>query len=464
MTRTLLAAFAIICGIWGTGTLAEDETSYSILGFEDLENWAADDHAAALSVFRETCGDMRDPDWIALCRLAADTRDARQFFELFFRPVLIREPETAALFTGYFEPELDGSPVETETFRYPLYRMPPEAQENQPWLTRREILESDVMKDRGLEIAWVDDPVEKFFLQVQGSGRIRFPDGRVIRVGYGGANGHPYRSIGQELVRRGVYEPHQVSALVIANWVRRNPEDGMDLLMHNDSYVFFREVSEVPAGCWALVEGVESSLVKTGTLTAPDAPDDVCIFKPLQHNTLSVMKVAAEPLNPSELPKMLEGLRKLNKAYPLLVTKVEESGEHVVIGTGETYLDCVMHDLRHVYAEMEVRVPTATAPFSPLLLPPPPLPSPFIPSTSQVRVSDPVVSFCETVVETSSLKCFAETPNGKSKLTMIAEPLEKGLAEDMTALMSFITQPVSNYFDACSCARGSYRAAASLTE
>ena len=247
MTRTLLAAFAIICGIWGTGTLAEDETSFSILGFEDLEDWAADDHAAALSVFRETCGDMRDPDWVALCRVSADTRDARQFFELFFRPVLIREPETAALFTGYFEPELDGSPVETETFRYPLYRMPPEAQENQPWLTRREILESGVMKDRGLEIAWVDDPVEKFFLQVQGSGRIRFPDGRVIRVGYGGANGHPYRSIGQELVRRGVYEPHQVSAPVIANWVRRNPEDGMDLLMHNDSYVFFREVSEVPA-------------------------------------------------------------------------------------------------------------------------------------------------------------------------------------------------------------------------
>jgi len=113
------------------------------------------------------------------------------------------------------------------------------------------------------------------------------------------------------------------------------------------------------------------------------------------------MKIACEPLNPSELPKMLEGLRKLNKAYPLLSTKVEESGEHVVIGTGELYVDCVMHDLRHVYAEIEV------------------------------KVSDPVVTFCETVVETSSLKCFAETPNQRSKLTMIAEPLEKGLADDI---------------------------------
>ncbi len=227
--------------------MADDETTYSILGFENLDGWAADDHSAALATFRETCRDLRDPDWTALCRVAEDTSEARQFFELFFRPVLIEEPGKDALFTGYFEPELDGSPVRTERYRYPLYEMPPEAREAQPWLTRREILDSGVMENRGLEIAWVDDPVEKFFLQIQGSGRIRFPDGRTIRVGYGGANGHPYRSIGQELVRRGVYEPHQVSALVIANWVRRNPLDGRELLMHNDSYVFFREVSEVPA-------------------------------------------------------------------------------------------------------------------------------------------------------------------------------------------------------------------------
>jgi membrane-bound lytic murein transglycosylase A len=125
--------------------------------------------------------------------------------------------------------------------------MPPEANDRRPWLSRRDILTSGVMEGRGLEIAWVDDPVELFFLQVQGSGRVRYPDGRMIRVGYGGANGHNYRSIGQELVRRGVYQPHQVSADVIKNWVRRNPVEGEDLLYHNDSYVFFREVSQVPA-------------------------------------------------------------------------------------------------------------------------------------------------------------------------------------------------------------------------
>nr|WP_072778440.1 MltA domain-containing protein [Marivita hallyeonensis] len=230
----------------GPAVPTEIETHYSILGFEDLEGWADDDHAAALSVFKNTCADLDEPDWSSLCAVAFDASDARQFFELFFRPLLITDGQDP-LFTGYFEPELDGSPVRTDRFRHPVYRIPPEALEARPWLTRREILTSDVMQGRGLEIAWVDDPVELFFLQVQGSGRIRYPDGRVIRVGYGGANGHNYRSIGQELVRRGVYQAHQVSAQVIRNWVRRNPVEGQELLFHNKSYVFFREVSQVPS-------------------------------------------------------------------------------------------------------------------------------------------------------------------------------------------------------------------------
>jgi len=222
------------------------DVTYRVMEFEQLEGWANDDHGAAFEVFLSTCGDMREPDWRALCQYARTGPDPRQFFELFFRPVLIEDGE-APLFTGYFEPELSGSRVPTARYRYPLYQMPPEAMETNPWLTRREILETPVMQDRGLEIAWVDDPVELFFLQIQGSGRIRLPDGEVIRVGYRGANGHPSRSIGVELVRRGIYEPHQVSAQVIKISLRRNPEAGAELLFHNPSYVFFREVSEVPA-------------------------------------------------------------------------------------------------------------------------------------------------------------------------------------------------------------------------
>nr|CAB3241367.1 116 kDa U5 small nuclear ribonucleoprotein component [Phallusia mammillata] len=161
------------------------------------------------------------------------------------------------------------------------------------------------------------------------------------------------------------------------------------------------EVNRVPAGNWVLMEGVDEPVVKTSTITQSRGNEEAHIFRPLRFCTSSVVKIAVEPVNPSELPKMLDGLRKVNKSYPLLTTKVEESGEHVVLGTGELYLDCVMHDLRRMYAEIDI------------------------------KVADPVVAFCETVVDTSSLKCFAETPNRKNKLTMIAEPLEKGLAEDI---------------------------------
>ena len=92
----------------------------------------------------------------------------------------------------------------------------------------------------------------------------------------------------------------------------------------------------------------------------------------------AVMKLSVEPLNPAELPKMVEGLRRISKTYPMARTRVEESGEHVLFGTGELYLDCAMHDLRHVYSDIEV------------------------------KVADPVVGFRETVVETSSITCFAE--------------------------------------------------------
>jgi membrane-bound lytic murein transglycosylase A len=227
-------------------TAAAADVRYSVMDYAALDGWADDDHAVACDVFRSTCRDMDDPDWRSLCAVASEFPNPRAFFELFFRPVLI-EDGAPALFTGYFEPELNGSLRPSARYRFPVYAMPREARVSRPWYTRREILQGVVMNGRGLEIAWVDDSVELFFLQIQGSGRIRLPDGQTIRVGYSGSNGHDYKSIGQELVRRGIYSPHQVSAQVIKNWVNRNPSAGAELLLHSPSYVFFREVSEVPA-------------------------------------------------------------------------------------------------------------------------------------------------------------------------------------------------------------------------
>lgn len=143
------------------------------------------------------------------------------------------------------------------------------------------------------------------------------------------------------------------------------------------------DIERAPAGNLVLLSGVDASISKTATVVSKDVDDDLYIFRPIKHMTTSVLKVAVEPVAPSNLPKMLDGLRKVNKSYPLVTTKVEESGEHIILGTGELYMDSILHDLRKLFSEIEI------------------------------KVSDPVTKFCETVVETSALKCYAETPNKK---------------------------------------------------
>lgn len=98
------------------------------------------------------------------------------------------------------------------------------------------------------------------------------------------------------------------------------------------------QVSKVSAGNWIGIEGIDKGFNKTATVVAVDDTETLA-FKKLDFNTESVVKVACEPLNPSDLPKMLEGLRKINKSYPIVQTKVEESGEHIIVGTSELYLD-----------------------------------------------------------------------------------------------------------------------------
>jgi membrane-bound lytic murein transglycosylase A len=217
-----------------------------VFDFESLDGWAQDDHLAALQTFRHTCDLIKRPEWAPLCRLSQDVSDtpaaARQFFELLFKPTLIGTPP--ALFTGYYEPVLAGSPIRTARFAWPIYRRPPELRDGTVWHDRAAI-ESGILRGRGLEIAWLDDPVEVFFLHIQGSGRIQMPDGSTIRVGYAGRNGHGYRSVGQELVRQGIFNKSQVSAGTIRQWVRANPSAGANLLNYNPSYIFFRKLPKL---------------------------------------------------------------------------------------------------------------------------------------------------------------------------------------------------------------------------
>ena len=214
--------------------------SYKKLRFDDLEGWADDNHRAALDVFRTTCADK------TLCELAGIAPVARGFFEDHFCPVLI-EDGVPAVFTGYYEPELDASRTTDATFCLPVYSVPDDLDPDKPYLTRRQIETGDPLAGRGLEIAWLSDPVDLFFLQVQGSGRLRLPDGSMMRVGFAAKNGHPYTSIGKTLIARGVFDANSVSPEAIRAWVHENGKAGRALLWENESYVFFRKVSEVPA-------------------------------------------------------------------------------------------------------------------------------------------------------------------------------------------------------------------------
>ncbi|MBL6957419.1 MAG: murein transglycosylase A [Rhodospirillales bacterium] len=254
--------------------------------FTALPGWTVDDQSAALPALLKSCTRLlpqpptrpigqgltgiggRIVDWKPICAAAArlpknDSVIARRFFEAWFRPFMATNngrPE--GLFTGYYEAQLRGSWKPGGRYTVPLYAKPHEmvtvnlglfnsdlkgrsvvgrTEKGRlvPMQTRGEI-NGGALKGRGLELMWVDDPVEAFFLHVQGSGRVHMTDGSVVRLGFAAKNGHPYRSIGRVLIKRGVLTRHTASMASIRRWVKQNPRQGALLLAENPSYVFFR--------------------------------------------------------------------------------------------------------------------------------------------------------------------------------------------------------------------------------
>lgn len=231
MWRALVLTLALIAG---AGQAQE-------MRFADLDGWAADDHAAALAAFRVTCNTDKARGLKAACAAAETARDARAFFETEFRPVAV-----PALFTGYYEPEFRGSPERTPRFAWPVYAKPPEFDGRGLWHSREVIERQGLLRGRGLELVWLEDPVDVFHLHVQGSGRVRLPDGRVMRLGFAAKNNHPFRSVGRELARRGAFPLHAASTARIRDWVRENGAAGVEALYHNPSFIFFRKLPDLP--------------------------------------------------------------------------------------------------------------------------------------------------------------------------------------------------------------------------
>lgn len=161
-------------------------------------------------------------------------QSAEQFFGAAFETAEIAQ----GFCTGYFEPELMGALHRSDHFATPIYRKPPDLKADQPYHDRRSI-EDGALDGRGLELAWLADPIEAFFLHIQGSGRIRLEDGQVLRVGYAGKNGHPYQSIGKVLVERGFFSLEDVTAQAIKDWLAAHPDDAGRVMNENPSYIFF---------------------------------------------------------------------------------------------------------------------------------------------------------------------------------------------------------------------------------
>lgn len=232
-----------------TGAASAEGMRIEPVKFADLPGWQQDDLADTLAAFRTSCRRAKDPrlteaNWSAICTASRRASDPREFFETHFRPARV-VPDRPVLYTGYYEPELLGARERGGKFQYPIYRRPHDLSGKGQWKSRAEI-EAGAIRDRGLELAWLTDPVETYFLHIQGSGRIRLEDGAVMRAGFSGSNGHRYRSIGKELLRRGALGDRGVTAANIKAWVRENPDAGRQLLNHNPRYIFFREVTDLP--------------------------------------------------------------------------------------------------------------------------------------------------------------------------------------------------------------------------
>lgn len=245
--------------------------------WEDVKGWGADNLAEAHGALLESCGALaKQPAWREACEAAralpAENAALRAFFETRFRPwrVVNSDESTEGLVTGYYEPLLRGSRERSKSFSHAIYGVPddllvvdlgelyPELKNFRlrgrldgrrvvPYWPRAE-LTPQAPALAGKALLWVADPIELFFLQVQGSGRVELPDGRRVRVGYADQNGHPYQSIGRWLVEQGELKLEDASMQGIQAWARANPKRLHELLNVNPSFVFFRELPDNGGG------------------------------------------------------------------------------------------------------------------------------------------------------------------------------------------------------------------------
>lgn len=281
-----LAVFA--AGRSAAEPLLISDTALEPVAFAALDGWSEDDHVAALGTFRSSCQPilrkkaraMLSRHFEAALRQVCerlnkldpslDEAAARRFFEENFRPVRIaRLGEEVGFLTGYYEPEVEGRRTASDDFNVPIYRQPgglfAKLRAAVGKLLRHRIgrrdagtldraaIEDGALKGRALELCWLKDPVDAFFIQIQGSARVRLEDGRLLRINYDTSNGLPYTPVGRILIERGIIPREQMSMDAIRTYFAEEPDEAREIMRMNRSFAFFREVSDLapdsePAG------------------------------------------------------------------------------------------------------------------------------------------------------------------------------------------------------------------------
>lgn len=328
IARAFLIVLAAIVLVAGCAPLAQrpGAARYEKTTFADLPGWNGAALAPSLRAFLAGCPRLQRVAALAHACAAAravppdDEAAAREFFQTMFVPYAVIAPDgtITGLVTGYYEPVLEGSRERTDRFRYPVYGIPDdlidvdlaglypelkgmrlrgrlEGRKLVPYYSRSEI-DADDDGFKAPVIAWVADPVELFFLQIQGSGQIRFGDEDRIRVGYADQNGHPYRSLGRYLVAQGELPLEQASMQGIKAWAQAHPESLQQALEQNPSYVFFRNLpaSGGPTGALGAPLSATYSIAVDRRFYALGAPVYLASTLPLSNIPLQQLVIAQD--------------------------------------------------------------------------------------------------------------------------------------------------------------------------
>ena len=278
--------------------------SFSAVSWQALPGWQEDDLVQAWPAWLRSCDALRkrsgEVNWRQVCSQTTsvssrDSQSIRRYFESNFQAFEIRNSagSDTGLITGYYEPQMDGSQTRTSTYNVPLYAYPNSWKKSRPnpGPTRAELMSSGVLK--GSEIAWVQDPVEAASMQIQGSGKIRLEDGRILQLGFAGTNEQPFKSSAQWLLDRKEITGKEATMQGISQWAKRNPDRVNEMLNANPRFVFFKETSGTVGALGVPLTGERSIAIDLQAMPL-GAPVFLSTTKPLSNQSLQKLVMAQD--------------------------------------------------------------------------------------------------------------------------------------------------------------------------